>query len=406
MNTSSNETSSRVAILAAPKLKRAKSASAEAVPTAESGLDSCCRRLTIRSSVAAAAMRKAARDQLRTLTDGEYLARRGEDAAATWIIERGEIDVGKPRLKVRRRGEIVGEAGLLNKSKRSTDLVASGPARVWCISREALDALLPEERAAVYEALAGSLLEKLEQAVDERHEQRSELGETEALLKAFVPSSGLSFIRARLFDNRTAGGIHRKVNAVVWFSDIAGFSKLTKEMTAEDAGAAAIALQSPIISAIEANQGEIDKLMGDGAMAFWLAQGNGIPNEVAAAAVDAAIKAARDVRAAALAQGWKHIQIRIGLHCGEVLIGDFGSAGRRSFTLIGPVVNAAARYEQVRETETGKPLGPIRISPELFARLPDARKELFERKVHRFHEKSAPALGMHRLRPSIIGELK
>ncbi len=334
------------------------------------------------------------------------MAKKGESATAAWIIESGEIDVGKPRLRVRRQGEIVGEGGLLNKATRSTDLIAAGPARVWCISREAVEKLSAEERAAVYEALAASLLEKLEQTVGQRHSQMSDLEEREKLLKAFVPRSGLSLVRARLFNDPSAIHIHRSANAVVWFSDIAGFSALCKSMSPEEAGTATIDLQTPIIGAIEDHKGELDKLMGDGAMAFWLAPGDDISQEMAANAVDGALAAARNLRSLAVERGWPQVRVRIGIHCGKVLIGDFGAAGRRSFTSIGPVVNTAARYEQARETNTGKPLGPVRISPEMWARLPLAQQRLFEPKASQFKEKTPPMLQVHRLRSNIIGELE
>lgn len=385
---------------------RSQVAVASPVAPDSSGLESCCQRLTKRSAVAAAAIRRAAQNELRVLLPGEYLARRSEPANAAWIIESGEIDVGKPRLKVRRQGEIVGEGGLLNKATRSADLIAAGPAQVWCISREAVERLSADERSAVYEALAANLLEKLEQAVVQRHSQLSDLEEREMLLRAFVPNSGLGLVRARLFNDPSATHIHRNAKAVVWFSDIAGFSALCKSMSPEEAGTAAIDLQTPIIRAIEDHNGELDKLMGDGAMAFWLAPGDDISEEVAASAVDAALAAARNLRSLAVERGWPRVRVRIGIHCGKVLIGDFGAAGRRSFTSIGPVVNTAARYEQARETNTGKPLGPVRISPEMWARLPLAHQRLFEPKTRQFKEKTPPMLRVHRLRSNIIGELE
>lgn len=371
-----------------------------------SGLQEFCERVSQRFPLACDAIRAAAGDNLRTLVRGEALTRRGDQANAAWIIERGEIDIGSPRIRVRRKAELVGEAGLLRPgSTRTADMIASGPAAVWCISREAVSRLPAEERASIFEVIASGLLDKLEQAVDQRHEQMADIDGREKLLRAFVPASGLGLIRARLFNAPDAKQIHRKSQAIIWFSDIAGFSALTKQMTAEDAGAAAVALQTPIIDAITDAGGELDKLMGDGAMAFWLAPGADVESEQAGSAVEAALQAVRQVKEVAAHNGWEGVHVRIGIHCGEVLVGDFGAAGRRSFTSIGAVVNTAARYEQARQTYTGKPLGPVRISPQLWSYLPPPQRDHFERKAKRFKEKFPPMLQVHRLKQSLIGEL-
>ena len=364
-----------------------------------SGLEDFCRLIGVQCPLAAAALRESAADELRTLRPGEILARKGEAASAAWIIERGEVDVGSPRIRVRHQGEIVGEAGLLYPdARRSADLVAACPTDVWCVSRDAISGRSAEQQAAVYRAIATSLLCKLDEAVDQRGDQLSDIDQREMLLRAFVPASGLALIRARLFADAAALHIHRETSAIILFSDIAGFSALTKSLSPEDAGAAAVRLQTPIIEAITAHNGELDKLMGDGAMAFWLAHGPNIPTESAAAAVDAAIEAVTSVRATAREFGWSDIDLRVGLHCGPVLIGDFGAAGRRAFTCIGPVVNAAARYEQARVTAGGVGLGPVRISPELWAHLPAAHQARFETEPHDFSDKHPPMLRAHRLR--------
>ncbi len=371
--------------------------------TSGSGLELFCSRV---GEPAGTILRQLARDNLRTLRRGDILARRGDEASGAWIIERGEIEIGSPRLRVRHAGELVGEAGLLCPgARRSNDLIASARTETWCVSREAIDALAAPQRAEVYLALAGCLHTKLHETVDQRTIQLADIDAGETLLKAFVPESGLQLVRARLFSDANASDIHRASTGVILFSDIAGFSALTKTMTPHDAGLAAIELQTPVVEALTAHGGELDKLMGDGAMGFWLANGDTVTPAMAAAAVDAALKAAKAVRAVANAHNWPAVRLRVGLHCGEFLVGDFGAAGRRSFTAIGQVVNTAARYEQARKTHTGLPLGPVRVSPALRSALPPSHQSLFETKSRRFKEKFPPMLEVHRLRPAIIGEL-
>lgn len=62
------------------------------------------------------------------------------------------------------------------------------------------------------------------------------------------------------------------------------------------------------------------------------------------------------------------LSLRIGLHIGLVVSGDFGSATRHRFTLIGPEVNKAARLEQAHINDIAEGsgrLGELRLSREI-----------------------------------------
>ena len=77
------------------------------------------------------------------------------------------------------------------------------------------------------------------------------------------------------------------------------------------------------------------------------------------------------------------LSLRIGLHIGLVVSGDFGSATRHQFTLIGPEVNKAARLEQVHAedvVEGDGEIGPIRLSPEFHAELGDVLRRGYGKK--------------------------
>ena len=59
--------------------------------------------------------------------------------------------------------------------------------------------------------------------------------------------------------------------------------------------------------------------------------------------------------------------MRIGLHQGEAIVGNFGSDKRSDYTCIGPAVNLAARIESASEA------GHVYLSSELQKLLPQER---------------------------------
>jgi adenylate cyclase len=104
---------------------------------------------------------------------------------------------------------------------------------------------------------------------------------------------------------------------------------------------------SEMSDAIFVYDGYLDKFMGDGIMAMWNAFGNQ-PDHA-----ELATKAAAQMleRLKALNEQWEGqeervpLQIGIGLHTGEAIIGNVGSYRRTQYTAIGDSVNAASRIE-------------------------------------------------------------
>ncbi|MEM9443127.1 MAG: adenylate/guanylate cyclase domain-containing protein, partial [Pseudomonadota bacterium] len=93
----------------------------------------------------------------------------------------------------------------------------------------------------------------------------------------------------------------------------------------------------------EESGGVIDKYTGDGLLAFWGAP-DPQPDHVARACKTAA-------KIFQLYEGQKDDcdakkpRLRIGLHCGPVIVGNIGFAGRINYTLVGDTVNIAQRVE-------------------------------------------------------------
>jgi adenylate cyclase len=165
-----------------------------------------------------------------------------------------------------------------------------------------------------------------------------------------------------------AGKIHRgdvdTIRAVIWFSDLRGFTELSGSLEP----AAVISMLNELfecqVEPIERNGGEVLKFIGDGLLAIFPISSA----HTASARCDAALAAARDAFAAlvrANEERTKRVErpIRFGLalHLGDVAYGNIGGAGRLDFTCIGPAVNLTSRLEAL----TGKLERPLVVSQEL-----------------------------------------
>lgn len=134
----------------------------------------------------------------------------------------------------------------------------------------------------------------------------------------------------------------------VMFTDIAGFSALSENMTAPEVADLVNRHFEIVAGCIDAEDGTVDKFIGDSVMAFW---GAPDPQEDAAdracraaLAIGAAIKQENAERAA---DGLAPIGIRIGIHTGSATVGNIGAPGRINYTIIGDAVNIGQRLEQL-----------------------------------------------------------
>ncbi len=133
----------------------------------------------------------------------------------------------------------------------------------------------------------------------------------------------------------------------VMFSDIRGFTPLSEQMSATDLVELLNDLFSALGDQILQEQGTIDKFIGDAVMAFWNAP---VPvPEHPCHAARAALRMRRalaDYNAAGRAQNRPQVTLATGCATGRACVGNIGSRRRFNYTVIGDVVNVAARIEQ------------------------------------------------------------
>ncbi len=137
----------------------------------------------------------------------------------------------------------------------------------------------------------------------------------------------------------------------VMFTDIAGFSSVAENLSAPEVAALVNRHFEIVAGCIEAEEGTIDKFIGDSVMAFW-----GAPDtqpDAAERACRAALAIAEGIRKENVrckAAGDVPLGIRIGIHSGSATVGNIGSPGRINYTIIGDVVNVGQRLEHLGKT--------------------------------------------------------
>lgn len=132
----------------------------------------------------------------------------------------------------------------------------------------------------------------------------------------------------------------------VLFADIRGFTTLSESLPPEAVIALLNRYFDRVVDQIHHQEGAVVCFMGDGIMAIFGAPKR-LPNPCAAAL--AAAKGMQDevvkLNESLVREGAAPIQIGVGLHAGEAVIGQVGSSGRHDYTAIGDVTNVASRLE-------------------------------------------------------------
>jgi adenylate cyclase len=146
----------------------------------------------------------------------------------------------------------------------------------------------------------------------------------------------------RVLGGRIVRGIAERIDAVVWFSDLRGFTRIT-DTTPEQAIPLLNDYSDAIVSAIHEHGGDVLKLIGDGTFAIFTAEDRGHASSAALAAAVAARERVQELNRRRVADGKPVTAMYLGLHVGEVFYGNIGSRERLDFTVIGPAVNEASR---------------------------------------------------------------
>ena len=146
----------------------------------------------------------------------------------------------------------------------------------------------------------------------------------------------------RVLSGRIVRGIAERIDAVVWFSDLRGFTRIT-DTAPEQVIPLLNDYSDVIVSAIHEHGGDVLKLIGDGTLAIFTAENRVHACNTALSAAIAARRGVAELNEVRMGEDKPVTDMYLGLHVGKVFYGNVGSRERLDFTVLGPAVNEASR---------------------------------------------------------------
>ena len=152
----------------------------------------------------------------------------------------------------------------------------------------------------------------------------------------------------RVLEGQIKRGMGETIRAAIWLCDMRGFTSLSESLPRDELIEMLNQYFGPMCDAVDANDGEVLKFIGDAMLAIFPVIEN--PAVACGHALSAALTAQQVLdgqNQLRLAAGVPPIKYGIALHIGDVLYGNIGSETRLDFTVIGPAVNLTARIESL-----------------------------------------------------------
>jgi adenylate cyclase len=147
----------------------------------------------------------------------------------------------------------------------------------------------------------------------------------------------------RVLAGRIRRGVAETIDAVLWYSDLRGFTAVTDRAAPHEVIPLLNDYAEAVISAVHDSGGDVLKLIGDGTLAIFTSEATG---EACRRAIEAEAALRQRVATLNRRRAGKDLpttDVYLGLHVGEVFYGNIGSKDRLDFTVVGPAVNEVSR---------------------------------------------------------------
>ncbi|MDZ4199180.1 MAG: adenylate/guanylate cyclase domain-containing protein, partial [Kiritimatiellia bacterium] len=174
---------------------------------------------------------------------------------------------------------------------------------------------------------------------------------TEGRQKAFIRTAFRHYLSPVVIDRilrdpsqLKLGGERRELS--IFFSDLQGFSSLSEKLNPSELTELLNDYLTDMTDIILDEGGTLDKYEGDAIIAFWNAP-LPLPDH-ATLALRAGLRCQRKLaerRAEFQQRCGVELRMRIGIHTGEVVVGNMGSRARFDYSILGDAANLASRLE-------------------------------------------------------------
>jgi class 3 adenylate cyclase len=239
----------------------------------------------------------------------------------------------------------------------------------WCIHAGSTVRLTPYVYLAM--PLAAGAIVVLVLALYERGYRR-EKSVREALssvAEKYVPRQIVAAAHERNVTD--LGGDMRMITSM--FVDIRGFTHLSGQLGPTSVVHLLNRFFGEVQAVVRDQGGYIDKFLGDGALVTWGAHGQAAADQDVRSSAFSAVRSALalfdrvdELNVRLKAEGLPRLDIGIGIHMGEAVVGNIGASERMEFTSIGPTVNFASRLEGLTKVLNCR----LVVSTAVFAAIP------------------------------------
>jgi adenylate cyclase len=156
----------------------------------------------------------------------------------------------------------------------------------------------------------------------------------------YLPKDVVNQLARNVAQIKTGGQV---VYGICLFTDVADYTSLAETMDPAELGRLMNRYYETMFRPIKQQGGFVSGVIGDSMLALWVARGSetALRNKACMAAVDIR-KALKQLEQASETV---KLKIRIGLHCGYILLGHIGALDHYEYTPMGDIVNTASRIE-------------------------------------------------------------